>query len=1035
MVLSLMPTTLANPDPLTLVGLERAHLRDAVYRRVFGATPEPLRVGRYTILERVGSGSMGAVFKAFDNQLDRLVAVKVLSAASTAANDRESLIREAKALARLSHPNVLAVYEVGRSEGGELFLATEFVKGWTLRGWVKAEHRSAKSIVDVVLQAAAGLHAAHQEGLVHRDIKPANILVGADGRVRIADFGLARPQPSPQGGPLDPRDVRQTTAAGTPAYMAPELLQGHAATALSDQFALCVTLFEMLFDALPTGGATARTSTVEARRRPGIPASALPAIERGLSEDPERRHESIERLTAAIRAPARAWWQRRTTRVLGAVSVATAALGTAAVVGIAPPVAAPTDTLDPVLLLEAERLVNHDPAAALEVLRTLPNPDDADRPEVRRLVEQAAFLGPAELELRLPDTAKSPLLMGGHLNYLDGDRARVVDLGDPTPRAREVGTAIEELESLVGPMYGRGSIVVATATPRPSWLSLALETEHTWLRRQANERMRHKLALSADGEHAAAIERPGDSNDLVQTRVTVRDTTTGDVRWSSGENLGGVPSVALNDDGSLLAWAQDDDNTMLLELATGTLREIPMSARRVQFVPGSSSLILVGAPGGLYRYDADTEVMAPLGNRNTYYQRIALSEDGRWLAAQDRNEFYVQELHGSRSHELTAQFLQFSPSGRYALIQREHEVDVVDLLTSDRQRLSSPSSIDSLSFVRSDEYVAGVGADGIVRRWRLDAPVTLSGHGAPLHTFAFSADAKTLYSTGHDYQLRRANLETGVSAVVTKLDREVHTLRVAPDETWVYLSNHSRSNVLHLDDVERPHDVPHSRVPVLVDETGKLLGIDDSGTLWSYDVGEDDIETLHDDLGECQSLAYHPQTGNLAAACSKGQHEELLVWTADGSHAIPLAEFGWRTKLHFWPDANHIVELGEEQRLYDLRDDLSWPRSIGRELESPPGQRVALTDGHWFQRTATPPGATELATTTKRGLRIFRDPIEPPIEILTPDPRMVALSADARRIAYSIDGETIIVRTRPLSIDPDSVTEFLSTHGTRQVQL
>ncbi|HET6583119.1 MAG TPA: serine/threonine-protein kinase, partial [Nannocystaceae bacterium] len=152
-------------------------------------------VGRYTVLDKIGSGGMGVVYAAFDPELDRRVALKVLhpgAQGSMGSTDgRNRLLREAQAMAKLTHPNVITVHDVG-TFGERVFVAMEFVDGCTLRDWVKQELREWQDIVEVYVRAGRGLAAAHAVGLVHRDFKPDNVLVGNDGRVLVMDFGLAR---------------------------------------------------------------------------------------------------------------------------------------------------------------------------------------------------------------------------------------------------------------------------------------------------------------------------------------------------------------------------------------------------------------------------------------------------------------------------------------------------------------------------------------------------------------------------------------------------------------------------------------------------------------------------------------------------------------------------------------------------------------------------------------------------------------------------------------------------------------------------
>ena len=152
----------------------------------------PPRIGRFTVLERLGEGGMGVVYAAYDELLDRKVALKLLH---HGGYDDDRLLREAQAMARLTHPNIVSVYEVG-SLGARRFIAMEFVRGQSLDAWLAAGARDWRAVLPLLLAAGRGLEAAHRAGIVHRDYKPQNTLVGHDGSVKVADFGLARPQGS-----------------------------------------------------------------------------------------------------------------------------------------------------------------------------------------------------------------------------------------------------------------------------------------------------------------------------------------------------------------------------------------------------------------------------------------------------------------------------------------------------------------------------------------------------------------------------------------------------------------------------------------------------------------------------------------------------------------------------------------------------------------------------------------------------------------------------------------------------------------------
>ncbi|MCA9677685.1 MAG: serine/threonine protein kinase, partial [Myxococcales bacterium] len=262
--------TLGGGDPAPIDSLDEvpASIDDDLARlvRAPSVRPPPGRgaeIGRYLVLDKVGEGGIGVVLSAYDPQLDRKVAIKLLrrdrrQAASTGG--RERALTEARALARLVHPHIVAVHDAGLLDD-EIYVVMELVDGTDLRGWLDAGSRVRDEILDVFVQAGEGLAAAHDAGLVHRDFKPDNVLVGKDGRVRVADFGLARvlDAGTPSGAPDDrdaasagPVDLTVTGAfVGTPAYMAPEQIDAGRVDAAADVFAYCASLWEALFAARP----------------------------------------------------------------------------------------------------------------------------------------------------------------------------------------------------------------------------------------------------------------------------------------------------------------------------------------------------------------------------------------------------------------------------------------------------------------------------------------------------------------------------------------------------------------------------------------------------------------------------------------------------------------------------------------------------------------------------------------------------------------------------------------------------------------
>jgi eukaryotic-like serine/threonine-protein kinase len=270
---------------------------------------EQVTLGRYRLLEMVGAGGMGVVWGAWDPKLERRVAIKLVKATMQAARDR--ILLEGQALAKLSHPNVVPVFDVGVYEE-QVYLVMEWVRGKNLRAYCK-DPRSVREILRIYREAGEGLLAAHRAGLIHRDFKPDNAILGDDGRVRVLDFGLARESPNAHLERAEPSESSETTrGAGTPRYMPPEQAAGAALTAAVDQYALCVSLREAL------------TGRDPAFKEAEIPRWIAELLARGTAREPAARFPSMSELLAALdRDPAKLW--RRRSLVAGAAAMAVAA--------------------------------------------------------------------------------------------------------------------------------------------------------------------------------------------------------------------------------------------------------------------------------------------------------------------------------------------------------------------------------------------------------------------------------------------------------------------------------------------------------------------------------------------------------------------------------------------------------------------------------------------------------------------------------------------------------------------------------------
>ncbi|HEX8796649.1 MAG TPA: serine/threonine-protein kinase [Polyangiaceae bacterium] len=311
--------------------------------------PPGARIGRYVVIGHLGAGGMGSVYAAYDAQLERRVAIKVLRPSARGTGAHARLLREAQAMARLTHPNVVTVYDVG-AYGDDVFIAMEHIEGRTLKAWMANSH-SWREVLAVLEAAGRGLAAAHAAGIIHRDFKPENVLLGKDGRVLVADFGIARAHgseparveaapvsahgssPEPLTGPssLETPLTETGQLLGTPGYMAPEHALDARDDARSDQFSFAVTLYRALYGQLPfvfSSFSTYLTALDSPPRPPPantrVPAWVHAVVARGLARDPENRFASMDEMLAALdRDPTR----RRLGWVLAAAAIALAGTG------------------------------------------------------------------------------------------------------------------------------------------------------------------------------------------------------------------------------------------------------------------------------------------------------------------------------------------------------------------------------------------------------------------------------------------------------------------------------------------------------------------------------------------------------------------------------------------------------------------------------------------------------------------------------------------------------------------------------------
>jgi serine/threonine protein kinase len=274
------------------------------------------RIGPYQLIEKLGSGGIGEVWKARDRRLSRIVALKFIATSRRGSSPIADLLREARAASALNHPNIVTIFEVGESDSGT-YLAMEFVQGETLRNRLRRPPLPLEEALDIATQIAAGLGAAHEQGIVHRDLKPENIMLRADGYVKLLDFGLAKLLPWSEAAGAGADSVTVSSIAtepgqlvGTLTCMSPEQARGQPVTPASDVFSFGIVLYEMLTLEHPFRAGTALDTLTAiltkeplpvSTHSPAVPAPVAEVVERCLRKEPTARFSSVTELSGHLR--------------------------------------------------------------------------------------------------------------------------------------------------------------------------------------------------------------------------------------------------------------------------------------------------------------------------------------------------------------------------------------------------------------------------------------------------------------------------------------------------------------------------------------------------------------------------------------------------------------------------------------------------------------------------------------------------------------------------------------------------------------
>jgi len=829
------------PETVTMLGL--------AVQQLLGKPNDPRRVGRYVIQGVLGRGGMGTVLAAYDERLDRRLAVKLLHP-EVARSHAKRLVAEAKALAKLSHPNVVQVYEVGEDQG-QWFIAMELVSGQTLRKWQK-QRPPWWVCIKTYLQAGAGLAAAHAAGLTHRDFKPENCILDDDGRVRVLDFGLVREtdeqvETRPPNGAKDETagaestEVPQTRVGvvlGTLGYIALEQLQGRPANVKSDQFSFCASLYEALYGERPfeddTVGELASVLAVGRVRPPPrgsrVPAKLRRVLLRGLATRAEDRWPSMAALLAELQRLVVARPLRWLVGVGAVVIVGFVAGGLEL---------ARLSALRDQSLAESERAA----AAAQDAAAAAQDAAIAAR--------DAARMAAARLHL------EDPTLQLAILREIEGSKA-------------PPGWAVEAKRALHG---GVAEVV-----------------------RQVHTQPVQAVAWSPDGHRIASASRDG------TVRIWAPDDMD-DPQVLRG-HMGPIKSVAWGPDGHRVASAGDDATIRVWPAAGSTealvLRGHESGITCVAWSPDGQRIASASS-------DATIRVWSADGSPNPLVLRghtkgassVAFSPDGQRVAsASDDQTVRVWSTEGTgeplvlHGHTDSAHAVAWSPDGR-RIASASHDLTVrvwnADGTDEPLVLTGHTGHVWTIAWSPDGTRLASGSVDATLRVWDASGPGTprvLGGHGNWVLGVAWSPDGTRIASASADHSVRVWPARTADMPLVLQAPDHLWTVAWSPDGAHVAAAGDDETVRIHESDGRGDPRVLRGHTGVIwglafAPDGRRIASVSSDRTvrIWNTD-GSGEPLVLRGHTGAVYDVRFSPDGTRLVSAAADAT---MRIWSSDGT--------------------------------------------------------------------------------------------------------------------------------------------------------